>query len=135
VRIRLYAVIASVLAGILIVEQGLSGTASLARMLIEVLGFAVVLHSYVLGSLAVKRDPRLNYFAAAFCIFFSGMWFIGPITYFFLRKKYPYLARCCIQQLAVAMVFWIGASLIDNHLKSPGPVSPGSATPAPAMHQ
>jgi hypothetical protein len=135
VTVRFFAVTASVLVVILVAAQFLRGEASLPTASIELLGFAVIIHAYVLGTLAVKRDPRLNYLAATFCIFFSGMWFIGPITYFSLRKKYPFLARCCIRQLAAFTVFWVGGSLIHDHLQPHLPVFSASTPPAAGAHQ
>jgi hypothetical protein len=93
----------------------------------------VIIHADALGKQVAERDLRLGRRTATFWIFFSGMWFIGPVTYFAFRKKHPVLAKRCLLQLAVATAAWVAIAVIADHTQSMSAVPhlPMSSSAAP----
>jgi len=103
-------------------------------MLAEGLIFAilggVIIHADALGKRVAERDPPFGRRTATFWIFFSGMWFIGPVTYFAFRKKHPVLAKRCLLQLAVATVAWVAIAVIADHTTSRSSATQLSTSPS-----
>jgi hypothetical protein len=100
---------------------------TLADDLVFAILAGLIILAYALAKSVADRDPTTGRRAASFWIFFSSIWFIGPVTYFLLRNRRPLLARRCLQQLAVATIAFIAMGLISNshYLRSiPGAIVP-----------
>ena len=67
--------------------------------------FGILIHAIILIRMVETREPESRSLAV-WVIFFSGMWFIGPFTYFGFRRSKPLLARACLQQMAIVTLVW-----------------------------
>lgn len=85
-----------------------------SEVLISVALFGVIIHAYLSGQYVAQRELTTNWFVATFVIFFSGMWFVGPFTYFGFRKNKPLLAKSCLRQMFVFMAAWVLVMFIDH---------------------
>ncbi len=108
---------------------------TLADDVIVALILGIIVLAAAMGRSVAARDPRVSSYVAAFWIFFSAMWFIGPVTYLVFRKKYPLLARRCLQQLGVATVAFILMAIANDTLRSiPGAILPPESSPFDSQH-
>ena len=80
--------------------------------------FGVIAHALLLGRYVAQREPASTTLTAVVIIFFSGMWYIGPFTYFGFRKRRPLLAQACLRQMVAAtllvVAFFIASRLDTN---------------------
>lgn len=57
----------------------------------------IIVLAHALGKSVADGDPKTSYKVAVFWVFLSGMWFIGPVTFFAFPRNRPLLARRCLQ--------------------------------------
>ena len=72
---------------------------SFAETVISAALFGVIGHALLLGRYVTQREPASTTLTAVFIIFFSGIWYIGPFTYFGFKKRRPLLAQACLRQM------------------------------------
>lgn len=69
--------------------------------------FGFLAHAVLLGRHVAQREPVTAMPTAVVIIFFSGMWYIGPFSYFGFRKRRPLLAQACLRQMVAFLVLVI----------------------------
>jgi hypothetical protein len=69
--------------------------------------FGVLLHAFLLSRYVAKGEAVTGELTALLVIFFSGVWAIGPFTYFGFRNTRPLLAQACLRQLVTVTALWL----------------------------
>lgn len=69
--------------------------------------FGILFHALLLGRYVARRESATSEHTARLVIFFSGLWFIGLITYFGFRSTRPLLARACLRQMVAVTGLWL----------------------------
>jgi len=100
--------------------SGFSATApvhmewSFTEVVLSSLALGVIVHALLLGRYVASREPATSQTTAIVIIFFSGMWYIGPFTYFGFKNKRPLLARACLRQMIAVTALWVAWIVVRN---------------------
>jgi hypothetical protein len=86
--------------------QEVSSWASFWEIVLFAALFGILLHAILLAHYVAKREHPPQRFTL-WLIFFSGMWYIGPIVYLWFRQSRPLLARACLRQTVAVTGLWL----------------------------